>query len=147
MSTKDLGIQLHEELDRREKLLQQLTTECDALRKTLEIIERPTPEAHNRVTRVVGKKAGKVNKQGSGCEKHPSSDVNPKGKCQECIREYNRNWWANKKKNANQAPPANTPPVQVKCDSCGDRFPDAKSMGIHKTRVHFGDASLRRNAL
>lgn len=54
------GILLHEELDRREKLVAQLTQECDAIRIVLAVLERPSPEAHNRVTRVIGRKTGKT---------------------------------------------------------------------------------------
>lgn len=55
-SIKDIGMSLHEELDRREKLLAQLNQEADAIRVVLGVLERPTPEQHNRVTHVVGRK-------------------------------------------------------------------------------------------
>lgn len=57
-----------------------------------------------------------------------------------------KTYWAKRKKASDAAPPRHeqlppdSPRVLVKCDACGDRFPDAKSMGIHKTRVHFGAA-------
>jgi|ERR1044071_9624978 hypothetical protein len=59
MTTRDIGIVLHEELDRREKLVAQLTEECKGLRVAIDILERPTPEQHNRVSRVVGKRRGR----------------------------------------------------------------------------------------
>jgi len=40
-----------------------------------------------------------------------------------------------------------SPPPRVRCLDCGELFPDAKSMGIHQTRVHFGAASLSRSHL
>jgi hypothetical protein len=61
MNSKDAGIVLHEELDRRERLITQLQTECDGLRTAIQILERPTPEALNRVTRVVGQRGRKPN--------------------------------------------------------------------------------------
>jgi hypothetical protein len=41
------------------------------------------------------------------------------------------------------APPA---VIRVACDECGEKFPDARAMGIHKSRCHFGSSSLRRLA-
>lgn len=35
MTTRDIGISLREELDRREKLIAQLQTECDSIRTEL----------------------------------------------------------------------------------------------------------------
>jgi len=32
----------------------------------------------------------------------------------------------------------------VACLDCGEKFPDAKAMGIHKTRVHFNEDSEHR---
>jgi len=34
-----------------------------------------------------------------------------------------------------------------RCLDCGELFPDAKALGIHRTRVHFGTASLNRGTL
>lgn len=36
---------------------------------------------------------------------------------------------------------------RVQCLECNEKFPDAKSLGIHKTRVHFGDRSLTGSQL
>lgn len=36
--------------------------------------------------------------------------------------------------------------MAVQCE-CGEKFPDAKALGIHKTRVHFGDRSLTGSQL
>lgn len=33
---------------------------------------------------------------------------------------------------------ARKPDNRVVCDACDEKFPDARAMGIHKTRVHFG---------
>jgi hypothetical protein len=57
VTIREVGLALHEELDRREKLIAALQEECGAIRTTLTIVERggSTPEAQNRVTRVVGR--------------------------------------------------------------------------------------------
>lgn len=46
-------------------------------------------------------------------------------------------------------PPLPTPSakMQVQCLDCGEKFPDAKALGIHKSRVHFSDRSLSGSTL
>jgi hypothetical protein len=165
MTTQNIGIVLHEELDRREKLVAQLTKECDGLRTALEILERPTPEAHNRVTRVIGRRGpkpkesggdkrcvvcGKSEADGAAFGKHNAFTDGLDSNCKVC-RKAKRdkraaknsapksNGHASDEPNPRQAEPlpSDAPRLMVKCDRCGDRFPDAKSMGIHKTRAHF----------
>jgi hypothetical protein len=68
VTTRQIGISLHEELDRREKLIITLQEECGAIRTTLAILERggSTPEAQNRVTRFVGKRGRRAKSEGGG---------------------------------------------------------------------------------
>lgn len=56
MTTRDIGFVLHEEIDRREKLITQLQTECDGLKVALGVLEHPTPGSPYRVTRVVSRR-------------------------------------------------------------------------------------------
>jgi len=257
VTTRELGITLHEELDRREKLIAVLEDECGAIRKTLEIVERggSTPEAQNRVTRVIGRrgKGKKVQPDGGGIgaaaagasSAAPVSRVTSGAamagrllprrttdnamKCQTCgaedfptkaaVSNHARNcdgvlrtpaerkklamdrWLGKKGKTTlrgtgrprkeiraiepegedpesedpaaeddsddfdEEIPPAaaavretrmslpmkkpeSTPsPTQywVPCLTCGEKFPDSKSLGIHQTRVHFsGEPAMSR---
>ena len=159
----DLGLSLHEELDRREKLLKQLTEECDAIRKVLTLIERPTPEQLSRVTKVVGRrKTAKKSNGAAGpvCAKHPEAEFSPKGQCKSCKAEYMKRYWEKKKKAAEPPEPpkamaaAATSVIDrtakprslyapettgVQCLNCGDRFPTARELGAHRTAAHFGE--------
>lgn len=36
---------------------------------------------------------------------------------------------------------------RVQCIDCGEKFPDAKALGIHRSRVHFSDRSLTGSGL
>lgn len=39
---------------------------------------------------------------------------------------------------SSSTPAIRAPLPPVRCEQCDEKFPDAKSLGIHKTRVHFG---------
>lgn len=157
MTARDISIILHEELDRREKLLKQLTEEVESFRRVLAILERPTPEALNLVTHVASRK-----REAGACPKHPNATFDAKGKCRLCQSEYMKQYLANKRAKkaaaASATPPVVPPvpravppepgtPLLVRCDECGDRFHDARTMGLHKTRTHFNSASERRSTL
>lgn len=168
MTTKEIGISLHGELDRREKLIAQLQTECDSIRTVLGIIERPTPEAHNRVTTVVGR--GRRVGGGKRATEPKPSTTEPKRAvqtesvvCEKCGETFgntkalgSHKRWRHGAVVTKSARPDNKPDPpkpnghadnRVKCDECDERFPDARSMGIHKTRVHFGRSSATGSAL
>ncbi len=169
MTTRDLGISLQDELGRREKLIEQLTSECAAIRTTLGILERPSPEALNRVTKVVSRRntPPKTKTESNGkvaqCEKHPGSTLNTKGECTKCAQRANYDRWRDKKKAPTEtedtvdmvvadrkraeAKPNGDGPVLVRCDECGDRFQNVKDVGIHKSRVHFGTSSSHGSSL
>ncbi len=162
MTTRDLGISLHDELDRREKLIAQLNLECEAIRTTLGILERPSLEALNRVTKVVSRRnTPPTTKTGSTgkalqCEKHPEARPNRKGECKSCAQAaYQKKWYAKKQQQATETPVETKPPDRkpnggsmiVRCDECGDRFQNVRDMGIHKSRVHFGSSSAHGSTL
>lgn len=77
----------------------------------------------------------------------------------EAKRAYQRAWQAKRKKKLQQSdktdeadlkPPVTSPsvtPALVRCQDCGDRFQNAKEMGIHRTRVHFGVESEHRRGV
>lgn len=169
MTTRDVGIVLHEELDRREKLITQLTQECDGLRVAIGILERPTAEAHNRVTKVVSRRNRQsepntttmfvCDKCGSDYFKGAQGIAVHLRTCDGIKRtrvEQNRfNQQRHLQKTGGNPPEVHTRqaktqdepnvlPARVPCLRCGEKFPDARALGIHVTRVHFGEASLTR---
>jgi hypothetical protein len=37
--------------------------------------------------------------------------------------------------------------ISVQCLECGDRFPDARTLGAHRTRIHFTEFSINGSTL
>lgn len=85
------------------------------------------------------------------CEKHPDNrEFNASGKCRVCLREYMREWARKKAKDAGrtvtprpaarrESPPAE--PTMLRCPSCPEKFPNARALGVHQSREHFGASS------
>lgn len=150
----DLEASLREELASREKQITKLNEECVAIGTVLEIMTRRKKIFERGLTRPEILKRRRQSKALTGrhCEKHPGAQFNKRGACRSCISIAIKAAW-DRKKAAVQSPANGSekkteqPDTRVPCLVCGERLANAKELGLHNTRLHFGDSSLGRSSL
>jgi hypothetical protein len=163
--TTDLGIELQNELDRREKLIASLTEECDAIRKVLGIMKRPNPEpividarTPSRRSGKRCKKCGKFAAEGATFYKHSAFADGLDNHCKNCRRVKQNSTRAEKKSAAAVREEIGPTPLKKptssveqkishRCPSCPETFTNLRDLGIHKSQKHFGSQSLLGSSL
>ena len=150
----DLEASLREELTSREKQITKLNEECAAIGTVLEIVARRKKifERGLAPPEILKRRRQPKPLTGRHCDEHPNAEFNKRGACRSCISIAIKAAWARRK--ASVESPANgsekkteQPDARLPCLVCGERFANAKELGLHTTRLHFGDSSLGRSSL
>ncbi len=150
-----------------DKLLEELTAERDKIIRVIEALTAgadmvipPEPAVPRR--KLLGREAGEsppvkpngpakpdAPKVSSGfkCTKHLSATFTPRGQCRSCKTEYGKAHYLIRIKNRRpeELPPDSRALPPVRCEACGDVFPDVIRKDQHRTKAHFtNEAGMRR---
>lgn len=101
---------------------------------------RPAQGTVNGVKRCT--KCRKTTKEGAEFGAREASPDGLNTQCKQCLRDYQND--RHRKQQAERMQKlhkADDTVITVPCDVCGSAFPNAKAMGIHKTRIHFNERS------